>query len=277
MPAYLSVKRVQQLVIFATVAASLWAEEATTIDTLRQRLRSGDERARIAVLQELIKRPDKVPDAGASTPEVLALARSSNTEMRQAAIAALVNLEGAARVAEQQGRPWTSYPRGSPDTKIVLLTALEDSNAVLRNLGVNGYAAIFGTTVELERILVARFPLEPESHVRKSIVNHLNQTAHISAASEAVFIKALKDPSCAVRYYAVRGIARTKPKASLPDVIAGLNEEDRGTRAEYAKAVRAYGPEAIGYLPLIEQALRREKEQIVRRELVSAVEAIKRP
>lgn len=182
-----------------------------------------------------------VAEAGLSDPD---------SKVREYALAIILRLAVAPRY--YPGTPKIDLTQFSA-LKERLLDLLEDKEEKVRQIAIEAIGVSFDPNPELETLFIERFKEETSGANRKRIVQCLAQHKYDSFETIALLRNALTDEHSEVKGDAAKRIAEIKPSEALPLLIQGMTTEDQFVRERFARAIKAYGRDAVPYLPKLEQ------------------------
>jgi hypothetical protein len=204
------------------------------------------------------------------------LADSEET-VRAESLAGLWMITMTSHPANRQPRPDAPDLTHFAGAKEALLRTLSDSNPEHRIAAANIYAATFPVTPDLENQWIAAFREEQSDLRKQDLLTALLRSEARSPTAVAFVIEQMTNPKLAYDT-AVALLAHVKPPPpeALPIMVAQFaRSASAGKRSLLARSIELFGDDAKAYLPVLQEMLAQEKDDVVKRNLVRAITKLK--
>jgi HEAT repeat protein len=214
------------------------------------------EKAAEAVVARIVKQHTRTanalaeigPAAQSTVPALITATRDKNPWVRGAAIKALAQIAIGPKVPD--------------DVATAVAAALADPEEHVKACGIDAFSSLARHDTHFALAMVNR----DDTPVRRAALSALAFDARLATDAWPALVTALENPDPETRATAALAISSAAQASGRPvpkELIRNLNDEDINVRRQTALALGAFGAEAEGLVPLLDDAMR-DRDPVLR-------------
>ena len=238
----------------------LSVDAADTAMQLQSQMSSLNSEGRASALRQFIDHLDPTSQSqqlGEALPIFLNAMSDHDPKMREAAVAGLLMIADATMRVEMPANPNLPDLAANPKAQQVLLTAMSDSDSLVRVSAIQAYSVTYKLSPDLEQKIIDTFnsyqPTSGQPDARFELLGSLVNDRSPSPAAVDFLAQKVDDPKYGIT--ALQSLASLKkpPTDILPKLLseAGGHNVSEERKSALKQAVKAYGPSAQARLDQI--------------------------
>jgi hypothetical protein len=246
------------IVAWCVVSAQAFGAEA--VEQVKSQMSSGNAQVRASAMEQFVRSFDMASQPQQATeglPIFVGGISDSDAKVREFAVTGLLKIAAGTMRIELPANPNLPDLTTSSQARQALLTAMSDTDPLVRQAAFEAYGLTYKLTPDLEQKIIDEFnsykPVPGQQDLRISLLGTLVNDRSPSPVAANFIVQKIDDPQFGIA--ALQSLASLKkpPLDTLPKLLSEVSQHNisESRKSALIQAIQAYGPDAQAQLKQI--------------------------